>query len=95
MSKISREEVVHIARISYLDLHEDEIDPLIDQLGQVISYAGRVTQVAADVQEPSIRNVNVFREDVATKTAVEPIIEQAPSREGNYFIVPVILDSNK
>lgn len=94
MAKITREEVLKIAKMSQLAIHEDEIPAYIKQLEQVLSYAERVKEIAAEVEEPSNRNVNTFRQDVVDKTDPEPILEQAPVREGDYFVVPVILESN-
>lgn len=94
MTKISREEIVKIAAISNVDLHENEIQPLVEEIEQVLSYAQGVTEFAADIQEPSTKNVNVFREDVVIPTEPEPILDQAPEREENYFVVPMILESS-
>ena len=92
MTKITKEEVLKIAHMSRLDIHEDELAPLAKQLGEVLSYAGRVQEVAELVEEPSNRNVNVFREDVVVKTDPEPILSQAPEREDDLFVVPTILE---
>lgn len=94
MAIITREEVLKIAKMSQLAIHEDEIPAYIKQLEQVLSYAERVKEIAAEVEEPSNRSVNVFRPDVVDKTDPEPILDQAPVREGDYFVVPVILESN-
>jgi aspartyl-tRNA(Asn)/glutamyl-tRNA(Gln) amidotransferase subunit C len=94
VAKITREEVLKIAKMSQLAIHEDEIPGYIKQLEQVLSYAERVKEIAAEVEEPSNRNVNEFRQDVVDKTNPEPILDQAPVREGDYFVVPVILESN-
>lgn len=93
MAKITREEVLKIAKMSQLAIHEDEIPAYIKQLEQVLSYAERVKEIAADVEEPSNRNVNVIRDDVIEKTDPEPILDQAPVREGDYFVVPAILEN--
>lgn len=58
MIKITREEVLKIARISRLNIHEEEVEPLMKQLDDVLSYAQRVKEVAADIQEPSTKNMN-------------------------------------
>lgn len=92
MTKISKEEVLKIAQISHIELTEEEIPHLIEQLNEVLTYAERVTEVAAKIAEPSIKNVNVFREDVVVPADVEPVLAQAPEREGDYFVVPAILD---
>ena len=47
MVKLSREEVYKIAEISKLELQESEIDHLVKQLEDVLSYAKRVTEIAA------------------------------------------------
>ena len=92
--KITKEEALKIASISRIAIKDSEIDKLINQLDAVLSYAERVTQVAADLDnQPSNRNVNFLREDVVVKQSPEPILGRAPEREENYFVVPKILDS--
>lgn len=93
MTKISRDEVLNIARMSQIALREDEIAPLIEQLEQVLTYAERVTEIATEIEEPSIKQINVFRADFVVSQDPEPIMAQAPEREGNYFVVPKILES--
>lgn len=95
MTKISKEEVLKIARMSHLELHDNEIPALIKQLEDVLSYAERVRDVSGVSQEAPVRNVNVFREDVAVPSDPEPILAQAPEREGAYVIVPAILEHNE
>ncbi len=93
MTKISRKEVLKIASMSAIALREEEIEPMIAQLEQVLSYAERVTQVATSVEEPSTKNINVMRDDLVIPQDPAPILAQAPEREGNYFVVPMILDN--
>lgn len=93
MTKISRQEVLNIARMSRIALPENEIEPMIAHLEQVLTYAERVTKVASDIQEPSTKNINIVRDDFIVPQHPEPILAQAPVREGNYFVVPMILDN--
>lgn len=95
MTKVTREEVLKIARIASLAIHEDELDGMVKQLQDVLSYAARVQEIAQEVDLPSAKNVNVFREDVIVKSDPEAILAQAPEREENFFVVPAILESNE
>ena len=95
MPKISKDEIRKLARLSRLDIHDDEIAPLTKKIDDILSYAERVREVAEDVEEPSNRNINVFREDVVIKTGPDPILAQAPEREEDYFVVPVVLEDNE
>lgn len=92
MALITREEVLKIAHMSRITIHEDEIEPLIKHLESVLAYAARVSQVAAGQQAPLPQNVNVFREDVAIPCNAARIKQEAPEIEEDYFVVPAILD---
>jgi len=92
MIKISKEEALKIAEMTRVSLHENEVEPMIKHLEGVLSYAECVQEIAADIEEPSNKNVNVFREDVVVRTQSEKILTQAPEREDDYFVVPVIIE---
>jgi aspartyl-tRNA(Asn)/glutamyl-tRNA(Gln) amidotransferase subunit C len=92
MIKISREEVLHIASLSRIDLSEEEIPELIKNLEEALTYAARVQEIAAGLEETSSKNVNVLREDVVRSTDPAPILANAPKREENYIVVPVVLE---
>jgi len=92
MIKISKEEVLKIADMTRVSLHEKEIEGMTKHLESVLSYAQRVQEIAADIEEPSNKNVNVFREDVVVKSDPEKILSQALEREENYFVVPMIIE---
>ncbi len=94
MPKITREEVLTIASMSKMHINDEEIEVIIRNLEDVLTYAERVQTVAAiEQQEPSIKNINVMREDVVIPTNPQPILEQAPIASDSYFVVPKILDA--
>lgn len=91
---ITKEEILKIANISKIALQEEEITPLIHQLEEVLSYAECVKKVADElIDQPSNKNVNFLREDVIVRTDPQIVLDRAPEREANYFVVPKILDS--
>lgn len=92
MIKISREEVLHIASLSRIELSEEEIPGLIKNLQETLSYAARVQEIASGLESTSAKNVNVFREDGVRPSDPAPILANAPKREENYFAVPVVLE---
>ena len=92
MAKITKEEVLKIAQLSHIQIHQDEIEPLSAHLDAVLTYAARVQEIAMPVTVPLSKNVNVFREDVIEKTNPEIILAQAPESEAHYFVVPAIIE---
>jgi aspartyl/glutamyl-tRNA(Asn/Gln) amidotransferase C subunit len=95
MAKITKEELLKIAQLSHMTVHDDELDAVVAGLDSVLTYAARVTEIAADIKEESQKNVNVFREDVVKATDPAPLLAAAPERMHDYFVVPVIIESNQ
>lgn len=95
MAKITKEEVIKIARMSALELPEHEIEPMMQRLEEVLTYAECVKQVAAEHEElQSNAAVNVFREDTVIPVDYRAILKRAPEQQDNFFVVPSIIDSS-
>jgi len=93
MTKITRDELLKIAQMSKLRVHDEEIPSLIKQLEDLLTYAERVKKIAKDIELPSNKNINVMREDVVIPTDPEAILARAPEREEDYFVVPKVIES--
>lgn len=95
MAIITKEELLKIAHISQVRLYDEEIDSLVKQIGDLLSYAARVQELALqlDLSAPSYPNVNVMRPDIIEKTDSKAILSLAPAQEENYFVVPKIIDT--
>lgn len=92
MTKISKQEVQKIAHMSALELPEHEIEPMMKRLEEVLTYAERVTQVAADIDKFGVEGlVNVLREDIAHDFDAQSILDRAPDREDDFYVVPSII----
>ena len=94
MAKITREELLKIARLSHLAISEDEITALLSDIDNVLTYAARVGEVKVDVEESTPLS-NVFRDDVVIPTDPQLLLSRAPERVHDYYVVPMILESNE
>ena len=92
MAKITKEEVIKLAKNSRIHLEESEIPTVINELEAVLSYAERVVELSAEASKPSLKNVNVLRPDLALSSDPRPILAQAPEENEGYFVVLPILD---
>jgi aspartyl-tRNA(Asn)/glutamyl-tRNA(Gln) amidotransferase subunit C len=93
MFDISKEEIKKLAQNAQLRVDDHEIELFITQIKAVLAYAQRVKEVvSAETEEVSNKNVNVFREDIVVRTDAELILDQAPQREADFFVVPAILE---
>jgi aspartyl-tRNA(Asn)/glutamyl-tRNA(Gln) amidotransferase subunit C len=89
---ISRDEVLHVARLARLALTDDEVERLGAQLSAILEAVGKVSELDLGDVEPTshpLELVNVWAEDEPRPSLpVEEALANAPAREGGYFKVP-------
>ena len=92
MALLSKEELLNIAHLSSLKLDEAEVDTLINEISTILSYVEQIQSADILREAAQSRPVNVMREDVAVKKDSSVLLDLAPVRDGNYFVVPSILE---
>lgn len=93
---LTREEVIHIARLARLELTDSEIERYQQQLSSILEYADRLKAVDTS-QIPPTSSVlparSRFREDSPIDSlAVDQVLKNAPQSEKNQFKVPPALE---
>jgi aspartyl-tRNA(Asn)/glutamyl-tRNA(Gln) amidotransferase subunit C len=99
MPALDRDDIAHLARLSRLQLTDDELDDYGQQLDVILGAVARVAEVAADDVPPTthaVPVVNVTRPDVAVACLDrDDALAGAPSAEDDRFRVPRILDEEE
>jgi len=89
---ISRDEVLHVARLARLELAEDELERFAEQLNAILEAVGKVAELDLEGVEPTAHPldlVNVWAEDEPRPClSVEEALANAPDRGGDLFRVP-------
>ena len=89
---ISRDEVLHVARLARLALTDDEVERLTDELDKILEAVGIVAELdLADVPPTShpLDLVNVWDEDEPRDSLpLDDVFANAPARDGDLFRVP-------
>lgn len=94
--KISREEVEYVANLARLALSPEEAAEFTGQLDQILGYFEKLRELdTTDV--PATRHaidiVNAFRDDLVHQSYdADTALKNAPSREGQFFKVPKIIE---
>src|SRR3989338_4762632 len=96
-SKISREEVVRIAKLARLELSEQEMEKYSEELGAILSYIDKLKEV--DTENVAITSQvsglsSVTRADkVAEYGEPEELIRMAPEHEDGLIRVKAVFDN--
>jgi len=89
---ISRDEVLHVARLARLALSEEELERFSEQLSAILEAVGKVAELDLSSVEPTAHPldlVNAWAEDEPKPClSVDEALANAPDREGDSFRVP-------
>ncbi len=91
---ISRDEVLHVARLARLALTDEEVERLTEELGAILDAVGVVAELdLADVPPTShpLDLVNVWDEDEPRASlSLDEVFANAPARDADHFRVPPV-----
>jgi aspartyl-tRNA(Asn)/glutamyl-tRNA(Gln) amidotransferase subunit C len=98
--KITREDVVRVAELAYLDLRESELETYRRQIDEILEYIGKLNELDTSAVEPMAQVLagdqladTTMREDLFVPCAVaHDILIQAPDPETPYFRVPKVIE---
>lgn len=98
MAKLSKKDVLHIAKLSKLKLSGAETEKFADQLSGVIEYVEQLNEVDTEGVEPTSQVTgleNVYREDEINENSIKhsEIEKNAPDFDGESYIVPGVFQN--
>lgn len=93
--KISKNEVLHVARLARLDIAEGDIDRFAGQIGTILDYVDTLKQVDTTgvvATSHATALTNAFREDEETPhLSQESSLANAPEKDDGAFVVPKVI----
>jgi aspartyl-tRNA(Asn)/glutamyl-tRNA(Gln) amidotransferase subunit C len=89
---ITRDEVLHVARLAHLELTDDEVERFTGQLSAILEAVAKVSELDLSDVEPTAHPldvVNVWEADEPRPCLpLDEALANAPDREGGFFKVP-------
>ena len=91
---ITRDEVLHVARLARLELRDDEVERFTEQLSAILEAVAKVSELDLTGVEPTAHPLdllNVWAEDVPRPCLPQgDALANAPDHEAGFFKVPPI-----
>jgi aspartyl-tRNA(Asn)/glutamyl-tRNA(Gln) amidotransferase subunit C len=89
---IDREQVLHVARLSRLELSDDEVGKMAAELSSVLGHIEKIGELSLDDVSPTshvVEVANALREDVPVPCLPRDVVlEAAPAVQDDGFLVP-------
>lgn len=94
--KVSKEELLHIAKLAHLKLEDNEIDKYLLNLQDILTFANVVNNAPTEGLKETIgaqEKCNVFRKDEIKKFGDRDILLQnAPEKEEGMIRIPKVIN---
>lgn len=93
---ISKEEIIHMAKLASLNLSEEEIEKYTGDLQEILEFANIINKVNTDGMNETIASTekcNAFRKDeVKAFENKELLLKNAPSQDEGMFRIPKVIN---
>jgi aspartyl-tRNA(Asn)/glutamyl-tRNA(Gln) amidotransferase subunit C len=97
MAKITRGDVLHVAKLAKLHIEENNIERFTEDLNKILDHIDKLNEIDTEKVEATshVLNItNVFRDDtVNISLNKEQALNIAPLSENDHFKVPKIIES--
>jgi aspartyl-tRNA(Asn)/glutamyl-tRNA(Gln) amidotransferase subunit C len=89
---ITREEVLHVAKLARLELSDDEVERLTEQLGAILEAVSKVSELDLSDVPPTSHPLDLVNaaapDEPRPSLPLDEVFANAPAREGDLFKVP-------
>jgi len=96
VAKITQQDVEYVARLAHLAVDDAAKERLAGEMGDILGYMDKLNELNTDDIEPMMHAqemTNVYRDDeVKPSLTREEALRNAPQTDGEYFLVPRILE---
>lgn len=94
--EIKREDIEHIAKLSMLNLSDEEITRYTKDMEQIIGFANKINDIdTSEIEESAfaLDAKNVFRKDeVRESFDRDLLLSNAPNSNGEAYSLPNVMD---
>jgi aspartyl-tRNA(Asn)/glutamyl-tRNA(Gln) amidotransferase subunit C len=92
MARITKEDVLHVARLARLELSDDDVVKFQEQLSDILEAVSKVSELDLTDVPPTahpLEIANAWAEDVPRDCLpLDDVFANAPDRDGDYFRTP-------
>lgn len=97
MAKLTKADVLHVAKLAKLKLTEKEVEKFLSQLSSIVDYISELSEVDTKGVEPTSQTtglINVLRDDKANPNqtlSAQKAVSGTDKVHNNLFVVDAIL----
>ena len=94
--KFDKKSLLKLGKLARISISDDKLNNLSKDLSSILEFVDQLKEIKTDQVDPTSNSLNqkleVRDDKVDTKNSAEDILENAPEKEMDFFVVPKVIE---
>ena len=94
--EFDKKSLLKLGKLARISISDDKLNNLSKDLNSILEFVDQLKEIKTDQVDPTSNSLNqkleVRDDKVDTKNSVEDILENAPEKEVDFFVVPKVIE---
>ena len=95
--EFDKKSLLKLGKLARISISDDKLNNLSKDLNSILEFVDQLKEIKTDQVDPTSNSLNqkleVRDDKVDTKNSAEDILENAPEKEMDFFVVPKVIES--
>ena len=94
--EFDKKSLLKLGKLARISISDDKLNNLSKDLNSILEFVDQLKEIKTDQVDPTSNSLNqkleVRDDKVDTKNSAEVILENAPEKEMDFFVVPKVIE---
>ena len=94
--EFDKKSLLKLGKLARISISDDKLNNLSKDLSSILEFVDQLKEIKTDQVDPTSNSLNqkleVRDDKVDTKNSAEDILENAPEKEMDFFVVPKVIE---
>lgn len=94
--QFDKKSLLKLGKLARISISDDKLNNLSKDLNSILEFVDQLKEIKTDQVDPTSNSLNqkleVRDDKVDTKNSAEDILENAPEKEMDFFVVPKVIE---
>ena len=94
--EFDKKSLLKLGKLARISISDDKLNNLSKDLNSILEFVDQLQEIKTDQVDPTSNSLNqkleVRDDKVDTKNSAEDILENAPEKEMDFFVVPKVIE---
>ena len=94
--EFDKKSLLKLGKLARISISDDKLNNLSKDLNSILEFVDQLKEIKTDQVDPTSNSLNqkleVRDDKVDTKNSAEDILENAPEKEMDFFVVPKVIE---